>query len=298
MNSYHNEDGYLKMLQDTLKLGEKKSTRNGTVLSRFGLMITFDISHKFPLLTTKKMFSKGIIEELIWFLKGSTDAKFLQQKGVHIWDGNSSREYLDSVGLRSYSEGELGPIYGWQWRSFGKPYGCSTNDTGIDQIRYVIEELMKPDNSRRAVLTAWNPQQLPEMALPPCHMLYTFYKDSKGLSCMMMMRSSDLFLGLPFNIASTALLVHILAAILHINVNVISVTLNDAHIYEEHVDAVKQQLQNPILTDSLCQLCISKESPALSSTVDEKIKWIESLQYEDFIINGYKSAAAIKAPMK
>jgi dihydrofolate reductase/thymidylate synthase len=297
MNSYHNEEGYLQMLQDTLEIGEKRSTRNGTVFSRFGLMITFDVSHKFPLLTSKKMFTKGIIEELIWFIQGSTDAKKLQEKGVHIWDGNSSRTYLDSIGLTSYTEGELGPVYGWQWRSFGKSYD-SDDDTGVDQIRYVLEELMKPDNSRRAVLSAWNPKQLSQMALPPCHMLYTFYKDSKGISCMMMMRSSDLFLGLPFNIASTALLTHIFATVLHMHVGSISLTLTDAHIYEEHIDAVKKQLQNHVIVDPSCKLSIMKSPPELSSIMDEKIKWIESLQYEDFVISDYQSAGVIKAPMK
>jgi len=296
MNSYHNESGYLQLLTDTRNAGEYRSSRNGNVFSRFGIMITFpSIFSQFPLLTTKKMYIKGIIEELLWFLRGSTNAKELQDKGVHIWDGNSSREYLDSIGLTEYEEGELGPVYGWQWRCFGKSYKTRDCD-GVDQIRYILGELMKPDNSRRAVLSAWNPQQLHEMALPPCHIMYTFYKDSNGLSCMMNMRSSDLFLGLPFNIASTAVLTHILATLLYIKPNDISLVLSDAHIYEEHIEAINKQVHNDILTPPVLQ--IKRKPPLLDSSIDEKLKWIEDLVYEDFIFDNYKSASSIKAIMK
>ena len=226
---YNSEIGYIDLLKDALSNGEKKATRNGNVISIFGCMINFkDISTSFPLITTKKMFFRGIVEELLWFLRGSTNAIEL----------NSSREYLDSIGL-DYPEGELGPIYGWQWRKFGKEYciydnyteDCDTDtdtdsdsslynytdtdsDTdnkyskGVDQIKYILEELSKNNNSRRAVLSAWNPLDLKKMALPPCHILYIFNRSSKGLSCHMTLRSSDLFLGLPFNIASTALLTY------------------------------------------------------------------------------------------
>jgi thymidylate synthase len=298
--SYYNECGYLQLLKDVCKFGEQKKTRNGDVYSRFGVIITFD---KFPLLTTKKMFTKGIIEELLWFLRGSTDAKELQKKGIHIWDGNSSREYLDSVGLHHYTEGELGPVYGWQWRKFGKAYkeninGLNNDDNnGFDQIKYVLEELMKPDNSRRAVLSAWNPSQLSEMALPPCHMMYTFYKDSSGLSCLMNMRSSDLFLGLPFNLASTAILTHIIAKVLHIPViSKISIVITDAHVYNEHIDAVNTQLKNECMHPPIFN--IKKNAPSMSSSLKEKLAWIEDLTYEDFEIIGYTSASAIKATMK
>lgn len=299
--SYIGEEGYIKLLQHTLENGEYREGRNGAVYSIFGQMVSFKcINESFPLLTTKKMFTRGIIEEILWFLRGSTDAKELQQKGVKIWDGNSSREYLDSVGLSHYAEGELGPVYGWQWRKFGKEYktgeGCD-GDTGFDQLKYIIEELMKPDYSRRAVLSGWNPTQLSQMALPPCHILYTFYKNKNGISCMMNMRSSDLFLGLPFNIASTAILTTIIAKVLHMNSVDISIAITDAHIYEEHVDAVKTQFNNPVL-DSRPTLTIVSEPPPIDTTVDEKIKWINNLKYEDFVINGYESANTIKAPMK
>ena len=298
MSSYNGEEGYINLLCDTLKKGEYKKGRNGNTYSVFGQMISFYNIHKsFPLLTTKKMFTKGIIEEILWFLRGSTDAKELQKQGVKIWDGNSSREYLDSIGLSHYSEGELGPVYGWQWRNFGKRYNKEDDNDGFDQLKYIIQELMKPENSRRAVLSGWNPTQLSEMALPPCHILYTFYKNKNGISCMMNMRSSDLFLGLPFNIASTSILTHIIAKVLHVNPIDISITITDAHIYEEHIDAVNEQVKNKIL-DSAPTLTIRKEPPPIDSPVDEKIKWINCLKYEDFVVNNYKSAGTIKAPMK
>ena len=332
---YNGENGYLSLLKETLANGENKMTRNGNVISSFGSMINFkNINEYFPLITTKKMFFRGIVEELLWFLRGSTNANELKMKNVHIWDGNSTREYLDSLGL-DYPEGELGPVYGWQWRKFGKEYGeedddngdiyidisgsdkdtdtdtdkdtdTSTsnyiyNDTyfgnkGVDQIKYIIEELLKENSSRRAVLSAWNPIDLKKMALPPCHILYIFNKSSKGLSCHMTLRSSDLFLGLPFNIASTALLTQILAYVLHINASEICLSICDAHIYEEHLTQVNKQINNELY--ELPKVIIKKDAPDITSSVDEKIKWIESLVYEDFELSNYKSHAALSAIMK
>lgn len=295
MTAYKGEEGYLQLLRDTLLLGEKRASRNGTVYSQFSTLISFDnVSQSFPLLTTKRMFVKGIVEELLWFLRGSTDCTELQEKGVHIWDKNSSREYLDSIGL-DYEVGELGPIYGWQWRSFGRPYPSDDKSVGIDQIRYVLSELLK-ENSRRAVLSSWNPQQLQEMALPPCHILYTFYRDVNGLSCLLNMRSSDLFLGLPFNIASTALLTSIIAKVLHLEAHKVAIVSADAHIYEEHVDAVKKQLENEVLVKPT--LNISKKAPEIGSSLDDMVAWIDALRSEDFAFTGYSSAGSIKADMK
>jgi thymidylate synthase len=329
---YNSEIGYIDLLKDALCNGEKKMTRNGNVNSIFGCMINFkDISTFFPLITTKKIFFRGIVEELLWFLRGSTNANELKSKKIHIWDGNSSREYLDSIGL-DYPDGELGPIYGWQWRKFGKEYGHS-NDTdediyndintdtdtdtdtesdseryiytdsdtdiennGIDQIKYVLEELSKDNNSRRAVLSAWNPIDLKKMALPPCHILYIFNKSSKGLSCHMTLRSSDLFLGLPFNIASTALLTQIFAYVLHIEAYEISLSICDAHIYEEHKSQVNKQVDNEIY--EFPKVIIKKKAPDITNSIDEKIRWIESLVYEDFELSNYKSHASLSAIMK
>jgi thymidylate synthase len=308
---FTNEKGYLSLLKITIENGQRKETRNGNVYSNFGRMIHFDnISDKFPLITTKKMFFRGIVEELLWFLRGSTNANELKEKNIHIWDGNSSREYLDSIGLSHYVEGELGPVYGWQWRNFGKDHGVVSEyeyvnneqeyhkegeKQGKDQIKYVLEELLKK-NSRRAVLSAWNPVDLEKMALPPCHILYIFNNTNNGLCCHMTLRSSDLFLGLPFNIASTALLTQIIAHILHINVSEICISISDAHIYEEHIEQVKKQIE--LEPYELPKLLITKEAPSLESSIDDKIKWIEGLVYEDFSLNDYVSHSSLKAVMK
>ena len=308
---YKNEEGYINLLKDTLN-GEFKNTRNGNVFSRFGCMIKFDnISTSFPLITSKKVFFRGIVEELLWFLKGSTNANELKEKNVNIWNGNSTREYLDSVGLQDYEEGELGPVYGWQWRMFGKKYTPNKlNDRyeaspeapshvpefgGADQVKYVITELLM-ENSRRAVLSAWNPVDLNIMALPPCHILYIFNKTKDGLCCHLTMRSSDLFLGLPFNIASCALLTQIIAHLLHMKSSEICLSLCDAHIYEEHIEQVKKQIDLEIYESP--RVIIEKPAPDIESSIDDKIKWIESLTYSDFTLIDYKSHDKLPAIMK
>ena len=292
---FENEAGYLKLLKETLTEGEIKYTRNGVVYSKFGCMMKFNNINNFPLLTTKKMFLRGIVEELLWFLRGSTDANELKEKKVNIWTGNSTREYLDSVGLTEYKEGELGPVYGWQWRKFGEDYSNPTKQ-GKDQIRYVLEELLKPNNSRRAVLSGWNPVDLNKMALPPCHILYIFNKTDKGLSCHMTLRSSDLFLGLPFNVASTALLTQILATVLNIEISEICLSICDAHIYQEHAEQIDKQVS--LAPYNLPKLIIKKFPPPIESSIDEKIIWIESLKYEDFELKDYLSHPALPAIMK
>ena len=149
---YENESGYIQLLKNVLNEGEEIQTRNGITISKFGYLLKFTNINNFPLLTTKKVFYRGVLEELLWFLKGSTNAKYLQDKNIHIWDGNSTREYLDNNGFTNYEVGELGPVYGWQWRYYGKKYSKSGDDNGIDQIRYVIRELLKSNNSRRIYL--------------------------------------------------------------------------------------------------------------------------------------------------
>ena len=285
---YSGEKGYLELLGYVKKNGEYKQTRNGYTFSSFGSMIKFNINEKFPLLTTKKMFFRGIVEELLWFLRGSVNSKELESKGVNIWKSNSTREYLDSIGLNHYEEGYLGPIYGYQWRNF--------NGQNFDQLSYVLKELLKPDNSRRAIISGWNPVQLKEQALPPCHILYNFYQNSNGLSCMMTMRSSDLFLGLPFNVASTALLTTIIAKVLHMNTNEICISLTDCHIYEEHIDNVNIQISREIY--DFPTININKPAPDIKSSIEEKIKWIEELKYEDFILNNYNCQSSLNAIMK
>ena len=280
------EHEYLKLLNIVKNEGICKKTRNGNTYSYFGYLLKFDIRNSFPLLTTKKVFFKGVVEELLWFLRGSVNSKELEENGVNIWKGNSSREYLDANGFNHYEEGYLGPIYGFQWRNFnGK----------VDQLKYLLEELNK-ENSRRILLNAWNPCQLNEQALPPCHLLYNFYKgNNNDISCMMYMRSSDLFLGLPFNIASTALFTYIIAKVCGYNLREIALSLCDCHIYEEHLEAVDIQLKRTPL--SFPQLKINKDID-INISIDEKIKWIEELKFEDFELVDYNPQSIIKAPMK
>jgi thymidylate synthase len=282
-----NENKYLELLKTVKEEGAKKETRNGITYSSFGHMLKFDISNnQFPLITTKKMFYRGIVEELLWFLRGSCNSKELEEKGVNIWKENSSREYLDNNGFHDYEEGFLGPIYGFQWRSFNGE---------VDQLKYVLEELQK-NNSRRILLNAWNPCQLSKQALPPCHILYNFFKvNDEEISCMMYMRSSDLFLGLPFNIASTALLTYIIAKVSGFKVKEIAISICDAHIYEEHLTQIDTQLERK--SYNFPEIQIVKDID-IKSSIEEKIKWIETLEFEDFKLNNYMSHAAIKGIMK
>ena len=284
VNSYYEEQGYLDLLIDTLKFGEKKNTRNGDVYSRFGTIITFqNLKQNIPLLTTKKIFLKGVIEELLWFLSGSTNIKELQNKGIHIWDLNSSRQYLDSIGLNHYNEGELGPVYGWQWRNFGKRYNLTYDKpsgpdeyNGFDQIKYVLEELLKPDNSRRAVLSAWNPTQLSEMALPPCHMMYQCYVANNKLLLQLYQRSSDVFLGQPFNIFQYSFLTYLLSYICGYQVGEFIITFGDIHIYLNHLDQCYEQLQR-----------VPYKSPTFS--ISNNSNWFpnfKDITLEDLEING------------
>ena len=279
------ENNYLDFLNLVKKTGIKKTTRNGITYSHFAQLLKFDISDKFPLLTTKKMFFKGIVEELLWFLRGSVNSKELESKGVNIWKGNSSREFLDANGFHNYDEGYLGPIYGYQWRSFnGK----------VDQLKYLLEEIQL-ENSRRILINAWNPCQLHEQALPPCHILYNFFKNNDEISCMMYMRSSDLFLGLPFNIASTALLTYIIAKVSGFKVKEIAISICDCHIYDEHIEPLNIQLERKPY--DFPSINIKKEIDN-NLSIDEKIKWIEELQFEDFELINYNFHPTIKAIMK
>jgi len=283
-----NEKGYLALLKDVNDNGIRRDNRNGFTISSFGAILKFNVNNglSFPLLTTKKVFFRGIVEELLWFLRGSTNSKELEDKGINIWKGNSTREYLDSIGLTNNEEGELGKVYGYEWRSFNGHF---------DQIKYIIEELTL-NNSRRAILSAWNPCDLKEQALPPCHLLYNFYKeDDDNLSCMMYMRSADLFLGVPFNIASTTLLAMIIGKVMGMKVNEICVSICDCHIYDEHLDAVNEQISREIYDSPKVEI---KKDIDNNLSIDEKIKWIEELKFEDFELSDYKYHPTIKAIMK
>jgi thymidylate synthase len=290
----HEEYQYLNLLANIYKNGEKRMSRNGNTLSVFGERLIFDIKNKgFPLLTTKRVFWRGIVEELLWFMRGSTNVADLQYKNIHIWDGNSTREFLDSVGLKDVPENNIGAGYGYQWRCFGGDFPSREN--GIDQLKYVLNELTANPHGRRAVLSAWNPKQLTMAALPPCHFTYVFYINRNGLSCQMQMRSCDVCAGLPFNIASTSLLTSIIAHVLHIPVDRVIIITGDTHIYEAHVENVITQIvRDPY---QFPKLIINKPAPPAGASVNDKISWIESLEFTDFTLENYQHHPAINFQM-
>jgi len=295
-----NEQGYLDLLNYIVKNGEERQDRTGTgTLSIFApLPLKFDLSNGLlPLLTTKRVPIKAVIEELLWFLRGDTDAKILQEKGVKIWDGNSSRDFLDSRGL-SYPDGVLGSVYGFQWRHFGAKYKEEYADTsklpkevhekigGFDQVKYV-EDLIKNDpTSRRIFMSAWNPFDLDKMALPPCHVSCNFYvSQGKYLSCHMYQRSVDMFLGLPFNIASYSILTCILAKKCGLEPKELTISFGDAHVYLNHLPQVKEQLSR-----------VPYDSPTIQ-LANIKDKEYHELFLDDFKINDYKCHSRIIAKM-
>lgn len=241
------EEQYLELVARIIHEGiPRKDRTNIGTLSLFAERLEFNLEHSFPLLTTKKMFWKGVVEELLWFISGSTDAKQLQKRGVRIWNANSSREFLDKRGLTEYREGDIGAGYGFQWRHFGAEYkGCDEDytDQGVDQLKKIIDEIKKNPTSRRLYMSAWNPKDEPKMSLPPCHLGVQFYIDNdKGLYCQMYQRSADSFLGLPFNIASYALLTKMIAHVTGLKAKKLIICLGDTHIYQNHIDQCKKQL--------------------------------------------------------
>jgi len=275
----HEEDQYLSLVRRVIETGASRGDRTGTgTLSTFGAQMRFSLREgTFPLLTTKKVFYRGIAEELFWFIRGSTNAGELQAKNVRIWDGNSSREYLDSIGLTQREEGDLGPVYGFQWRHFGAEYTDMHADysgQGVDQLAEVIERIKTKPNDRRIIMCAWNPADLSKMALPPCHCLVQFYVADGALSCQLYQRSADLGLGVPFNIASYALLTVMIAHVTGLQPGEFIHTLGDAHVYNNHVEALKEQLKrNP------------KPFPKIKLL--RKVENIEDFKFEDFEVTGY-----------
>lgn len=286
----HPEQAYLDLLRHTLEKGTYHGDRTNTgVYSTFGYQVRFPIKESFPLLTTKKVFWKGIVQELLWFLRGNTDNKLLTDKGVHIWDGNSSREFLDKTGLSNYEEGDCGPIYSFQWKHFGATYqNCHTDYTGqgVDQIQCVLELLKHDPNSRRIFMSAWNPADLDKMCLPPCHVSAQFYvREGKYLSCHMYQRSCDAFLGLPFNIASYSLLTYLLAAQADLIPDELIISIGNLHIYANHVEQVKEQLAREPL-------------PWPKLAIRSKEQWtMDTVSEEDVMLLDYQSHPSIKAPM-
>nr|Q27783.1 RecName: Full=Bifunctional dihydrofolate reductase-thymidylate synthase; Short=DHFR-TS; Includes: RecName: Full=Dihydrofolate reductase; Includes: RecName: Full=Thymidylate synthase [Trypanosoma brucei brucei]AAA91362.1 dihydrofolate reductase-thymidylate synthase [Trypanosoma brucei] len=242
------EEQYLNLVGRIIDEGCTKCDRTGVgTRSLFGAQMRFSLrNNRLPLLTTKRVFWRGVCEELLWFLRGETNAKLLSDKGIHIWDGNGSRAFLDSRGLTDYDEMDLGPVYGFQWRHFGADYiSCKVDSEGkgVDQIANIVKSLIENPDDRRMICTAWNPAALPRMALPPCHMMAQFYVSNGELSCMLYQRSCDMGLGVPFNIASYALLTFLMAKASGLRPGELVHTLGDAHVYSNHVEPCRKQLK-------------------------------------------------------
>lgn len=256
---------YLQLLEKVLDEGVVKSDRTGTgTKSIFGYQMRFDLSKGFPLVTTKKTHLKSIIYELLWFLKGDTNVKYLQDHGVRIWN-----EWADE-------NGNLGPVYGSQWRSW-----LADNGKSIDQISQVMDSLRNNPDSRRHIVSAWNVGAIDEMALPPCHIMFQFYVANGKLSCQLYQRSADIFLGVPFNIASYAILMMMMAQELNLELGDFVHTLGDAHIYLNHIEQVKLQLSRE-----------PKKLPSLK--LNKKVKSIFDFKYEDFVLENYEAHPHIK----
>ena len=267
MKQYHD------LVQHVLENGTQKGDRTGTgTKSVFGYQMRFDLSEGFPMVTTKKLHLKSIIYELLWFLKGDTNIKYLQENGVKIWDA-----WADA-------NGDLGPVYGHQWRNYGatKAEDDTYHADGVDQISQVIEQIKTNPNSRRLIVSGWNPSEAEQVALPPCHTLFQFFVADNKLSCQLYQRSADLFLGVPFNIASYAMLTHMVAQVCNLEVGEFIWTGGDCHIYQNHREQVELQLTRSLYT-----------LPTL--TLNPGVKDIFAFKYDDISVNGYESHTAIKA---
>ncbi|KDQ61347.1 hypothetical protein JAAARDRAFT_171498 [Jaapia argillacea MUCL 33604] len=293
----HEEYQYLNLIRTVIDKGESRADRTGTgTVALFAPpSLRFSLSDStLPLLTTKRTFLRGIVEELLWFVRGSTDSKLLSKKGINIWDGNGSKEFLEKRGLGHRREGDLGPVYGFQWRHFGAKYeSCDSNydGKGVDQLQECIRKIREDPTDRRIILSAWNPADIPEMALPPCHMMCQFYvhlptkpDEKPRLSCLMFQRSADLGLGIPFNIASYALLTHMIAHVTETEPHELIIQLGDAHVYKDHIDALEIQLKR-----------IPKEFPKLR--LKRKAEHIDEFESEDIVVEGYDPHPSIAMKM-
>lgn len=288
---YHEENQYLNLIEDIMEENMEFIGRNGKTLAVFGSSMHFSLeNNSIPLLTTKKLAYKTCLKELLWFIKGSTNNQTLINQNVHIWDGNGSREFLNSRGLYDNMENDLGPIYGFQWRHFNANYNdCNTDysNKGIDQLKYIIKELKNPEtrNSRRLILSAWNPCQLHLMALPPCHVMCQFnVTNNNKLSCSMYQRSGDVGLGVPFNIASYSYLTHLIAHHCELECCEFIYNLGNAHIYNDHIDGLNVQKNR-----------IPYKFPTIE--ILNKYDNIEDYKVEDFLIKDYNYHEQIKLIM-
>ncbi|XP_013185715.2 thymidylate synthase [Amyelois transitella] len=287
--SEHEEYQYLQIVQKIIDSGDKRVDRTGVgTLSIFGAMQRYSLKNNtLPLLTTKRVFTRGVIYELLWMLSGSTDTKALAEKGVHIWDANGSRSFLDNLGFTDREEGDLGPVYGFQWRHSGAKYVDAKTDytgQGIDQIQKVIDTIRTNPTDRRMLVCAWNPSDLNQMALPPCHCLAQFHVASGRLNCLLYQRSADMGLGVPFNIASYAMLTHMIAHITGLEAGDFVHTTGDTHVYLTHIAPLTEQLKR-------------EPRPFPTLKFARKIESIDDFKFEDFIIEGYKPHPKIEMEM-
>ena len=287
----HEEYQYLNLLKDILEEGHLEKGRNGNTKVVIGSAMHFSLeNNKIPILTTKKTAWKTCLKELLWFVKGQTSNKILNDQNVKIWNGNGSKEFLKSRGLGHYKEGDLGPLYGFQWRHFNAPYKTCDDDysgEGIDQLQQVIDTLKDPEKrtSRRMVVSAWNPCQLNEMALPPCHILFQFNViDGNKLSCCLFQRSNDEFLGEPFNIASYSFLTHLIAHHCDLEAHEFIHYGGNCHIYEDHIEQVKTQISRTPYKFPTLKILNKKEN-------------ISDYTIDDFKLENYQHHARIKAAM-
>ena len=290
----HEEQQYLNLIKNILENGTWEEGRNGKTKSIFGNMMRFSLKDgKIPILTTKKTAWKTCLKELLWFIRGDTDNKLLQEQGVHIWDGNTTREFLDSRGLTDYREGLIGPGYGFQWRHFGGDYDSSAagvkegGKPGVDQLQQIIDALKDPAQrtSRRLIMTAWNPQQLDQMALPPCHILCQFnVHDGNKLSCSMYQRSNDFFLGIPFNIASYSMLTHLLAKHCGLEAYEFVHFMGNCHLYDNAIEAANLQITR-------------QPFPFPTISIKEVRENINEYEIDDFILENYQHHEPIKFQM-
>nr|CAC84368.1 thymidylate synthase [Saimiriine gammaherpesvirus 2] len=284
----HGEHQYLSQVQHILNYGSFKNDRTGTgTLSIFGTQSRFSLENEFPLLTTKRVFWRGVVEELLWFIRGSTDSKELSAAGVHIWDANGSRSFLDKLGFYDRDEGDLGPVYGFQWRHFGAEYRGSKRDykgEGVDQLKQLIATIKTNPTDRRMLMCAWNVSDIPKMVLPPCHVLSQFYVCDGKLSCQLYQRSADMGLGVPFNIASYSLLTCMIAHVTNLVPGEFIHTIGDAHIYVDHIDALKMQLTRT-----------PRPFPTLRFA--RNVSCIDDFKADDIILENYNPHPIIKMHM-
>jgi len=289
---YHEEYQYLNLLQDILNEGNMEKGRNGYTKCVYGSAMHYSLENgKIPILTTKKTAWKTCLKELLWFIKGQTDNKILNDQKVNIWNGNSTKEFMESRGLEHYKEGDLGPIYGYQWRNFNAKYMSCDDDysgKGVDQLQEVIDSLKDQEKrtSRRMVISAWNPCQIDEGVLPPCHILFQFNViDGNKLSCSLYQRSNDEFLGVPFNIASYSMLTHLIAKHCDLEPYEFIHFGGNCHIYDDHFEQVKIQLERE-----------PNEFPTLK--ILNKKENINDYTIDDFKVENYESHGQIKGGMR